>query len=264
VFLKRELILVILLSLSTTSFSQKPRADVTGTHLLKTAWGGSSPLNMFAPNASTLGCHSNAFAQIMYYHKLSPHGRISYKCTSGTMISEDFSGYAPRWNRFALDKEAGKKDISATKETARFIYNVAAVVRKDFGTDQYVAYPNDYHKKSIESHFHCTLTAYANKVRSTIARALKDQPDFYALLKAEIDSCRPAGFYYLYEGGGHAVVIDGYVSKDGKTFFHVNFGWLGRSDGWYLLEEDLPPNTKEIALILIAPKDQSKLEEEKS
>ena len=253
---KRVFTLLILVSQSTACLSQKPRSDITGDHLLKTAWGGTAPLNMFAPKASTLGCHANAFAQAFYFHKLSPRGNVSYKCTNGTVISEDFSGYTLRWNRFALNKEAGRKDISATKETARFIYYVACVVRKDFGTDQYVAYPNDYHKKAIESHFNCTLTAFAKEVRSTVGNTLKGRSDFYALLKKEIDSRRPAGFYYTdRKGGGHAVIIDGYTVKGGKTFFHVNFGWLGRSDGWYLLEEDLPRNTKEIALIMIAPSD---------
>jgi len=201
-----------------------------------------------------MGCHATAFAQVMYFHRLAAHGKVSYKCTNGTVIAEDFADYAPRWNRFALDKESGEKDVAARQETARFIYCVASVIRKDFGTDQYVSYPNDFHKKAIESHFRCTLTSYAKEVRSSVGDTVKRQPDFCPLLKAEVDSGRPAGFYYTdRKGGGHAVIIDGYTVKDGTTFFHVNFGWLGRSDGWYLLEEDLPPNTKEIALIKIAP-----------
>ena len=75
-------------------------------------------------------------------------------------------------------------------------------------------------------------------------------------MKAEIDSNRPVGFYYTdRKGGGHAVLIDGYVVKNGKTYFHVNFGWYGSSDGWYLLEEDLPKNVKDIYVITIVPKD---------
>ena len=81
------------------------------------------------------------------------------------------------------------------------------------------------------------------------------EPSFYGLMKAEIDSGRPAGFYYTdRKGGGHAVVIDGYVVKGGKMYFHANFGWYGRSDGWYLLGEDLPKNLKEIVVIAIVPK----------
>lgn len=257
--LKKTFFLIILLSCITTSFSQTPRTDVTGPYLLKTAWGGSAPLNMFAPKSSSPGCHAIAFAQVMFFHQLKPHGAVSYKCSDGTLISEDFSDYAPEWNRFALNKESGRKDIAATKRTARFIYYVASIVRKDFGTNQYVDYPDDFHKQAIESHFDCTLTASSMRIHSSIGEALNGQPDVYTLLKKEIDSHRPAGFYYTdQKGGGHAVVIDGYTVKNGKTYFHVNFGWLGNSDGWYLLEKDLPPKTKEIAMITIVPKSSGK------
>lgn len=234
--------------------SQTPRADVSGAFLLSTEWGGTEPLNMFAPPGTTLGCHANAFAQVMYFHRLAPHGQLSYTCTDGTVISEDFAGYTPEWHRFALTKESGGEDIAATRRTAQYLYYAACVVRKDFGIHQYIDYRNDFHKHAIESHYDCTLTAFAKHVSSGLNSTLREHPDFYALLKDEIDASRPAGFYYTdRQGRGHAVVIDGYVETDTKTFFHVNFGWLGRSDGWYLLEEDLPPATKEVALILIAP-----------
>jgi len=213
--LRKVFFLVVLLSLCTACYSQKPRADVSGAYLLKTAWGGSEPLNMFAPKGSTLGCHASAFAQALYFHKLSPHGKVSYTCTNGTMISEDFSEYIPQWNRFALDKESGKKDISATKETARYIYYVASVVRKDFGTDQYIAYPNDYHKKAVESHFHCTLTAYAKNIKSTIGNALKDQPDFYALLKKRLTVVSLQDFTTLIEKGEGTL---GKLAKDDELY----------------------------------------------
>ena len=38
---------------------------------------------------------------------------------------------------------------------------------------------------------------------------------------------------------GHNVVVDGYNS-DG--YFHINFGWTGSYDGWYLLPQELPYN----------------------
>lgn len=252
---RRIAVLIFMLSLTATCFSQKPRANISGNQLLKTAWGGSKPFNAFAPDGSTLGCHSIAFAQILYFHRLAPHGKTSYQCRNGTLIAEDFSDYKPRWNAFALNKDTAKKNATAARRTSRFIYYVASIVRKDFGTDQYVDYPNDGHKESMESHFHCTLTPYPREVKSSIGQALKAETDLCAVMRAEIDSNRPAGFYYTdRKGGGHAVVIDGYSVRDGKTYFHANFGWFGSSDGWYLLEEDIPKNTKEIVVITIVPK----------
>ena len=248
-------VLILLFSLSGTCFSQQPRGDIKGAYLLKTTWGGSEPFNAFAPKGSTLGCHSTAFAQVLYFHRLAPHGSISYKCSDGTLIEEDFSDYKPHWDVFALNKNSANECEQSATETSRFIYSVAAIVRKDFGTDQYVDYPNDGHKKAMESHFCCKLKAYPREVTSNIEQALKAEIDLCTLMIAEIDAKRPAGFYYTdRKGGGHAVVIDGYVVKGSKTYFHVNFGWFGRSDGWYVLEEDLPKNTREIVVVTLVPR----------
>jgi len=36
---------------------------------------------------------------------------------------------------------------------------------------------------------------------------------------------------------GHNVVVDGYNTDE---YFHLNFGWGGQSNGWYLLPEEIP------------------------
>jgi hypothetical protein len=33
---------------------------------------------------------------------------------------------------------------------------------------------------------------------------------------------------------GHAAVIDGYAEDEGGILVHVNLGWYGASDGWYV------------------------------
>lgn len=252
---KTTALLVLLILWSAIGVSQQPRAGIEGPYLLKTAWGGSEPFNMFAPGQNTLGCHSNAFAQVLYFHRLEPHGAVSYTCSDGTRVAEDFSAYKPEWDLFALGPQSGTEDTAAIRRTAAFIYCVASIVRKDFGSDQYVDYQGDFHKQAIEAHFDCTLTSYVKETQAGVAQALGEQPDFRAILRSELDARRPVGFYYTdRKGGGHAVVIDGCALRNGQVFFHVNFGFQGRSNGWYLLEEDLPPNTREIALITIVPK----------
>ena len=36
---------------------------------------------------------------------------------------------------------------------------------------------------------------------------------------------------------GHNVVVDGYNTDD---YYHINFGWGGSSNGWYLIPEEIP------------------------
>lgn len=254
---KRALFVFFMLFLSgSVILAQRPRINIDGSYLLETKWGGTAPLNAFITEDDELGCHAVAFAQVLYFHRLSPQGKVSYQCTNGHMISEDFSDYRPQWDRFTLNVGSESENEDSVQETSRFLYYIAAIIRKDFGTVQYIDYPNDFHKKAIESHFNCKVTAYSRKIESSPGMALKEDPDILTLLQTEIDSNRPAGFYYTNrKGGGHAVVIDGCTKKEGKTYFHVNFGWFGRSNGWYLLEEDLPKDTLDIALIMIIPDD---------
>jgi hypothetical protein len=39
--------------------------------------------------------------------------------------------------------------------------------------------------------------------------------------------------------GGHNVVVDGYNTEN---YYHVNFGWGGNYNAWYLLPQELPYN----------------------
>ena len=65
------------------------------------------------------------------------------------------------------------------------------------------------------------------------------------LLKREFDARRPV----YYSGGsqidGHAFVLDGYKTVGDAVYFHVNWGWNGHYNGWYLIS-NLRPHEGEI------------------
>ena len=47
---------------------------------------------------------------------------------------------------------------------------------------------------------------------------------------------RPVLYFGVSEdGGGHAFVCDGYQYRDGEDYFHINWGWSGMSDDYFLL-----------------------------
>ena len=60
-----------------------------------------------------------------------------------------------------------------------------------------------------------------------------------AMVRAELDAGRPVfyGAAEPYIRSGHAFVIDGY---DSIGMFHVNWGWAGRYDAWYLIDSLAP------------------------
>jgi len=248
---------IIVLFCMTPSFvyAQKPRQDITGDYLLKTQWGDSEPYNKFAPDNHSLGCHSVAIAQICHYHKLAPFGAVRYKCSKGYNIEEDFSKHHFKWDSFVEKLNGSKKNIEID-ETARYMYFASVAIKKDFGTDQYIKC-DDQHKSEVENHFKCTYDCNSKTFDTFSPLIFLEKDGFFSIIKKEIDSKRPLGFYYSNDNGsGHAVVIDGYVVKEKIFFVHANFGWKGNSDGWYNLLESLPKDVKFVALVTIKPKKQ--------
>ena len=67
---------------------------------------------------------------------------------------------------------------------------------------------------------------------------------WHAMLQKELVEGRPV--YYTGQGlqSGHAFVIDGFKkADDGTTYYHVNWGWDGLCNGYYLLNMLRPSST---------------------
>ena len=56
--------------------------------------------------------------------------------------------------------------------------------------------------------------------------------DWFDMLYNEIEQGFPVLFSGFSSGGGHAFVLDGF---DGENLFHLNWGWGGGSNGWFLV-----------------------------
>lgn len=56
--------------------------------------------------------------------------------------------------------------------------------------------------------------------------------DWFSSIYNELAQGYPVLFSGFSSGGGHAFVVDGF---DGEQLFHLNWGWGGGSDGWFLI-----------------------------
>ena len=81
-------------------------------------------------------------------------------------------------------------------------------------------------------------------------------PDLYERLKSDIMDALPAHLAIVNEAlnSGHNLVVDGYNTEG---FYHLNFGWGGYYDGWYLLPDDLPMNLTVIEGIIVTINDNN-------
>ena len=65
------------------------------------------------------------------------------------------------------------------------------------------------------------------------------EPDLYLWLANNMKQALPAHLAVVTPDwtAGHNVVVDGYNTD---AYFHLNFGWGGSYNGWYLLPDEIP------------------------
>lgn len=209
--------------------------------LITSRWDQTEPYNLQCPiyNGTTLpsysgmqcltGCVATAWAQIMYYHKwpVQGSGSHSYKWTFngedlGT-LSADFSQSIYNWDAMT--------DIynSASSEESR---NAVAQLMSDIGIASEMSYsPISSGAVSLTS-----LQGLVEYFGYDVGAALI-QRNYYGIEEWQdsIYASLAAG-YPVYYGGqnssaGHAFVCDGY----NNGYFHINWGWSGLSNGYFLL-----------------------------
>lgn len=221
-------------SVPALSFSdeQKP--------LLSCTWNQSSPFNDLAPmydatHHAAAGCVATAMAQVMYAYKFPAQGTgsHSYLWTSkrdaslSATLTADFGNTTYDWNSM-LDSYSGSASEQQRAAVATLLYHCGVAV--DMGYD-------------------CNSTHESGAVTSKVPRALASyfgydphyqfiRKDIYTadslsmLIRAELQQQRPVLVSGSNDQGGHAFVCDGY-NRNG--YFHINWGWGGKSDGYFLL-----------------------------
>ncbi|HWR28156.1 MAG TPA: C10 family peptidase [Candidatus Thermoplasmatota archaeon] len=235
--------------LSNGRFEQWPPEGSTPTGgWLLTNWHQNAPYNNFCPldlanggARSAAGCPAVTIAQILNYHNTTMNVVFNdsddyYHNYGGNQfwIDNNYVTYGfksfPQLNTylFTLQShyESQTPPTNDDKAAITFACGVAATQvygasgSGTFGVNQaYEAYQR----------FNCT----------TISLLDEDDPDLYNRLSSNMKDALPAHLAVVNEGWtvGHNLVVDGYNTDN---YFHVNFGWGGSYNGWYLIPEELP------------------------
>ncbi len=226
-----------------------PEGSTSTGGWVKTRWNQSAPYNALCPmdnvtnHRSLAGCPTVAMGQIVNY----------YVTINGTTFS-DADDYQHNYggNSYWIDNDStafGFPSFSALNgyldtamhhyryqeettntDKAAVIFGCAIAATQIFGSAGSGTFSVNQAMTAYQR-FNFTgmelLSPPDTTVNTRIAQNMMDaRPVHYAIVT-------PAG------DAGHNVVVDGY-NTDG--FFHVNFGWGGQYDGWYLLPSGLPYN----------------------
>ena len=199
--------------------SVKTRATVP-THadispLIKTQWNQNTPYNKYCATESgetcPTGCVATAVAQIMYYHKWPE--TFNWDAMKTSYTSED----------------AG----DAVEAVAKLMADVGEKVYMQYGAESSSAHDMDACEALRIRYGYSENTNY-------IERSCYTAKGWDEVIYNELAANRPVFYGGLSASSGqgivgHAFILDGYQAKDGVGYFHVNWGWGGSSDDYFLI-----------------------------
>ena len=227
--------------------SERPsRASISP--LLTTTWNQDAPYNLLCPvssNASSTdgrcptGCVATSTSQVMNYHEwpVKGTGSKSYTFTLDKVQhtrSMDFSTVTFDWANM-LDSYSG----SYTEAQG----NAVATLMEAVGTAVEMQYTGSESGASPLMAWEALFTYFGYSKSATFSqRSWYGLYDWEDLIYNTLKNDGPAILGGQSGTGGHSFVCDGY-DKDG--YFHINWGWGGTSNGYFLLTA-LNPTTQGI------------------
>ena len=202
--------------------------------LVTSTWDQGNPYNYMCPQTASkgnypTGCVATALAQIMRYHQYPEQGQGSYtyvfRPTDGTayQLSANFGETVYDWDNMLDSYKSGYTDAQR---------DAVAMLMSHCGISVNMAYnPSGSGAYSVEATNALRTYFRYNENTRLYRRDFYSAAQWMNILYAELNNQRPV--YYCGDdpnGGGHAFVIDGY---DAQGLVHVNWGWGGKSDGYF-------------------------------
>ena len=200
--------------------------------LVKATFSQNSPYNTKLPfvngKHAYVGCVATAMAQIMHYWK--------HPATTTTVIpaytTEDLNIYMPalpvtsfNWN-VMQDSYLTSDSLSvAGMAAAQLSLYCAQSVQMSFKKNSSSASSRDIVAAIINYFGYKPNASYRQ-------RKYYNTQQWEEMIYNELAAKRPVIYRGSKDSGGHAFVCDGY---DGYGLFHINWGWNGSSNGYFLL-----------------------------
>ncbi len=175
------------------------------------------------------GCVATAMAQVMKYYEWPQDFTTTipaYEWKSGVWLpdeNEDLPAITFDWTNMKETYDGSETDETATA-VAKLMQYCGYSVKMNYGKS---SGSNTYRvADALKTYFdYNTTTTY-------VQRSFYSYENWIELIYHEIFNKRPVCYGGQSSGGGHEFVIDGYQGED---FFHVNWGWGGKSDDYFKL-----------------------------
>lgn len=183
--------------------------------------------NLFTPNHYAAGCVAVSQATILHHYTWPPKGVGTYTYTDNSgssrgTYSVDFGNTTYQWP-LTLERYRAKYSTTEQREAAGEVtYHCAVSLQMDFESN------------GSTSNVNRIPAALAQHFRFTALYRSRSSSSFWSLLDSNMVYKKPVVLSVKNNsGGGHSVVCDGLKIDDNGTYYHLNMGWWGASNGWY-------------------------------
>lgn len=203
--------------------------------MLTTKWGQDNPFNLKCPSYFPLmhcptGCVATAMSQILYYNRKSSVDKtaadIEGYTTKTNQYQIEFVGKGAKidWDNM-LDSYSLLSPQSRKQAVAGLMSYCGAALQTDYRQDGASANSADVVQTMVKYFDYSSEAEYIDRNQFTTE-------EWEQRIYDELKKGYPV--YYKGQKGNyaHGFVCDGY---DGNGYFHINWGWSGESDGFYLL-----------------------------
>lgn len=199
--------------------------------LIQSTWDQGSPYNNKCPmdgdKRSLSGCLATAMAQIMNYYKYPEKTTKvipGYTTQTKGITINDIPVTTIDWDN--IKNNYSGNETAAQKEAIATLMQLCGVsIEMDYTANVSYAYVIPALNAFKEYFNYDTSVRHADRINYKAS-------EWDELIYNELAHKRPVYYCGQSIGGGHAFVIDGY-SKEG--LYHVNWGWGGSCNGYYLL-----------------------------
>ncbi len=217
----------------SSSSIRKALAHPAISPMLTTMWSQYYPYNENCPESSNqekclTGCGATAMAQLMYYHRAK-----SVTETPATIPAYTSSVYVdaiPAGSHIDWDNMLDFYNYSATTEQIQAVANLmkycGAAAKMDYSANS---------SKTNLSKISYALKVYFNysyKTEQIWRVDMSSDDEWDNLIYNELCNNRPVLYSGSRNSGSHIFVCDGY---DGAGYYHINWGWMGSKNGFFLL-----------------------------
>lgn len=205
--------------------------------LVKTQWNQDYPYNLDCPKEGTrrtyVGCVATATAQVVNYHQWPAEngiGEYSYEW-NGKTHSFNYGENSFDWDNMALkypynvaDYPSNDMDV-INEAVAKLSFACGVGVNMMYGTQASGAHSFRIPRLLVENLGYDPSARY-------VMRDCYGFTEWNDMMYAEVAAGRPVLYAGAGDGGGHEFICDGYSEQN---LFHINWGWGGMCDGFFLL-----------------------------